>query len=297
MKYNFDKIIDRENTASIKFDLRKELFGKEDILPMWVADMDFATPDFIREAVILRAKHPVYGYTFRDQHFFESIMNWMQERHNWEIPKNHLCFSPGIVPALNVSMLAFTNPGDKVIVQPPVYFPFFSAVNDHNRVILHNQLINNNGYYTIDFEDFEKKAKEARLFILCHPHNPVGRLWKWEELEKIVDICKRYNVIIISDEIHSDLILTDRRHIPILHVPGADNITISCYAPSKTFNLAGMATSFLVIPDKDLRSKYEKMLNALHIGMGNLFGSIALQAAYDNGKEWLEKQRNKHADL
>ncbi len=289
MKYNFDEIINRENTASVKYDLRKELFGNEDILPMWVADMDFATPDFIRDAIIQRAKHPVYGYTFRDKQFFESIISWMKRRHNWEIPKDQIAFSPGVVPALNLSMLAYTRPGDKVIVQPPVYFPFFSAIKDHNRTILYNELINNNGFYEIDFTDFERKAKEAKMFILCHPHNPTGRLWSKNELQKLVNICKENNVLILSDEIHSDLILTNRKHIPVLHIPGSEQITIACYAPSKTFNLAGMSTSFLVIPEKKLKRKYEKMLNAIHIGMGNLFGNISLQAAYDHGEEWLEE--------
>lgn len=287
MKYNFDKITEREDTNSVKYDLRKEYFGKEDVLPMWVADMDFETPEFIRKAIIKRAEHPIYGYTVRKDSFFRSIISWMERRHDWKVEKDWISFSPGIVPALNICVLGFTEPKDKILIQPPVYYPFFRAVKDHDRTLIENVLANEEGQYRIDFDDFEKKAQEAKVFILCHPHNPVGRLWNYQELSRIVEICKKNNVIIFSDEIHSDLILTDNKHIPLLNIPGAKEITVSMYAPSKTFNLAGLSTSFLIIPDKNLKFKYDRTIDNLHMGMGNIFGNVALEAAYNEGEEWL----------
>ncbi len=289
MNYNFDKITKRENTNSVKYDLRKEYFGKENVLPMWVADMDFETPDFIREAIIQRAEHPIYGYTVRKDSFYNSIINWMGRRHDWKVEKDWISFSPGIVPALNMCVLGFTEPGDKILIQPPVYYPFFRAVKDHDRTLLENVLVNDKGHYKIDFDDFEKKAKEAKVFILCHPHNPVGRLWNHHELSGMVEICKKKNVIIFSDEIHSDLILTERKHIPLLNIPGADEITVSMYAPSKSFNLAGLSTSFLIIRDKKLKLRYDRTIDNLHMGMGNIFGNVALEAAYNEGEEWLKQ--------
>ncbi len=289
MNYNFDEIIDRENTSSVKFDLRNDVFGTPDVFPMWVADMDFATPPFIREAIIRRAMHPVYGYTFRSSAFHESILSWMSRRHQWEVDKSWISFSPGIVPALNMAVLAFTEPGDRIILQPPVYFPFFTAVKNHGREVAYNELICRDGNYYMDFEDLEKKAATAKMLILCHPHNPIGRLWKKEELESLLDICRRHHVLILSDEIHSDLILSEERHTPLLSLNNADEITTACYSASKTFNLAGLSTSFLISPNPELRQKYEKTLDNLHIGMGNLFGNEALIAAYTEGEEWLNQ--------
>jgi cysteine-S-conjugate beta-lyase len=291
MIYNFDKIIQRENTACVKYDLRKEFFGNATILPLWVADMDFETPDFIREAVIKRASHPVYGYTFRTDSFSQSIIDWMLKRHHWEIKKNWVSFSPGVVPALNMAVLAFTKPGDKVIVQPPVYFPFFTAVKNHGRELVYNQLIEKDGRYEMDFEDLEKKADEnTRLLLLCHPHNPVGRLWSKKELQTLIDICDRKNILIISDEIHSDLMLNGNVHIPLATISQkAADICLTCIAPSKTFNLAGLSTSALIIPNENHKKEYEKVLDHLHIGMGNLFGITSLESAYNHGGEWLDQ--------
>jgi len=289
MKYNFNTIIERENTDCVKYDLRKAFFGKEDVLPLWVADMDFETPDFIREAVIKRATHPVYGYTFRSDSFSKSVINWMKIRHKWEVKKEWVSFSPGVVPALNMAVLAFTNPGDKVIVQPPVYFPFFSAVKNHGRELVYNQLLESNGKYEMDFEGLESQIDErTKLLLLCHPHNPVGRLWSTKELERLVDICARKNIIIVSDEIHSDLMLNGNVHIPLASISEkAAEISITCIAPSKTFNLAGLGTSALIISNPDYKKIYEKILEDLHVGMGNLFGIVSTEAAYTNGEEWL----------
>ncbi len=289
--YNFDKIIQRENTACVKYDLRKVFFGTTSILPLWVADMDFETPDFIREAVLNRASHPVYGYTFRTGTFSESIVNWMHKRHKWVIKKEWVSFSPGVVPALNMAVLAFTKPGEKVVVQPPVYFPFFTAVKNHGRELVYNQLIEKNGRYEMDFDDLERKTDEkTRLLLLCHPHNPVGRLWSKQELETLVEICARKNILIVSDEIHSDLMLNGNVHIPLATLSQkAADISLTCIAPSKTFNLAGLSTSALIIPNEFHKKVYDKMLDDLHIGMGNLFGLISLEAAYNFGEEWLEQ--------
>lgn len=289
--YNFDKIIPRENTACVKYDLRKMFFGTASVLPLWVADMDFETPDFIREAIINRANHPVYGYTFRTGTFSESIVNWMYKRHKWMIMKEWVSFSPGVVPALNMAVLAFSKPGEKVIVQPPVYFPFFSAVKNHGRKLVYNQLREKEGHYEMDFNDLEKKIDaKTRLLFLCHPHNPVGRLWSYHELETLVEICTRKNILIVSDEIHSDLMLNGNTHIPIAKISQkAAEISLTCIAPSKTFNLAGLSSSALIIPNETLRKTYEKKLDDLHVGMGNLFGIVSLEAAYNSGEEWLEQ--------
>ncbi len=188
MTYNFDKITDRAGTASVKYDLRQFIFKNPDVLPMWVADMDLETPDFIREAVVARANHPIYGYTFRSESYYESIINWLQKRHNWKVEKDWILFSPGVVPALNFAVLALTNPGDEIIVQPPVYFPFFTAVKEHNRHLVYNQLQFKGGKYSINFDQLEQQAQTARMLILCNPHNPVGRAWKKDELSRLADI-------------------------------------------------------------------------------------------------------------
>ena len=291
--YDFDKIVDRRNTSSIKFDLRKQIFENENVIPMWVADMDFETPEFIRNAVINRANHPIFGYSIRGESYLNSIKNWLKNRHSWEIDSSWIVFSPGIVPALNFSTLAYTNKGDGILVQPPVYFPFFTAATDHNRTLLENQLKYEDGGYYIDFDDFENKARSATMFFLCSPHNPVGRLWTRDELERIGNICVENNVIIISDEIHNDLILPGHTHVPIATISKEiADITITCIAPSKTFNLAGMATSSLIISNEELRQKFEKQLNAMHLSLGNIFGAVASEAAYNYGDIWLEELVN-----
>lgn len=289
--YNFDKIIQRENTSCFKYDMRKVFFGDENIMPLWVADMDFETPDFIRQAVIRRANHPIYGYTFRSPSFASSITEWMRKRHGWEVQADSVSFSPGVVPALNMLVLAFTRPGDRIIVQPPVYFPFFSAVKSHRRRLVYNQLLEKNGRYEMDFEGLEKLIDpRTKMLILCHPHNPVGRLWDQEELKKLVDLCNRHQILIVSDEIHSDLVLGGKKFIPLATLsPEAATGSITCIAPSKTFNLAGLSTSALIIPDPEKRKIYEKKLEELHVGMGNLFGLVSLEAAYREGEEWLEQ--------
>lgn len=288
--YDFDKIIRRESTANYKYDLRKRFFGKDDVIPLWVADMDFETPIFIRDAILKRAKHPIYGYSFREKSYYKSIVEWVKKRHNWTIDAEWIVYSPGVVPALNLSTVQFTNEGDSIIVQPPVYFPFFSAVTDNKRVQLSNQLILKNGRYYIDFDDFEQKAQKAKMCFLSSPHNPVGRVWNKEELLKLGEICVRNNVIIISDEVHNDLILPGFKHIPIASLSSEiSDITVTCIAPSKTFNLAGLSTSSVIISNKDLRDKFEDILNRFHLSFGNLFGAIASEAGYTHGAQWVDE--------
>lgn len=291
--YNFDKIVDRLNTDNVKYDLREAYFGKSDVLPMWVADMDFETPDFIQEAIRKRAWHPIYGYSFRPEAYFTSIVKWVERRHHWKLEKDWILFSPGIVPALNMATLTYTKPGDGILVQPPVYFPFFSAVNNHNRKLIENQLVYQDGKYNIDFNDFEKKAKDAKLFFLSNPHNPVGRLWTKDELQKMGKICVENDVIIIADEIHCDLVLPGYKYIPMASLSKEISAkTVTCIAPSKTFNLAGMATSSLVIEDEGLRKQFAQTIDHVHVGSGNLFGNVASIAAYTHGDQWLDELLN-----
>ena len=290
-KYNFDEIIPRKGTNCIKYDATKQIFKSSDILPLWVADTDFRTPDFITEAIKKRADHEIFGYTFKPDSYFNSVTAWMQKRHNWPIKKEWISFSPGVVAGITLSIEAFSDPGDGVIVQPPVYFPFFSCVKGSGREMVQNPLKIENGRYTFDFEDLKKKInKHTRLLLLCNPQNPGGMAWKNKELKELSRICIENNIIIISDEIHSDLVYKENRHIPMAMVSEetAKN-SVVLMAPSKTFNVAGLATSVVIIPDKEKFDLYEKKLNTGHLGMGNIFGSVALEAAYTNGEEWLEE--------
>jgi len=289
--WSFDEPVKREGTSCIKYDLREEIFGVRDIIPMWVADMDFNTPDFITKALEKRLRHSIYGYSFRPAEYYESIINWQRKRHNWNTEKEWICFSPGIVPALNLCTLAFTEPGDTVIVQPPVYFPFFSAVKMHGRNLVFNKLSNQNGRWEMDLENLSESIDQrTRMIIISNPHNPVGRVWTVEELEKLADICLENDMVILSDEIHCDLVLPGHTHFPISCL--SDTVarrTVTCIAPSKTFNLAGLSTSSVIIPDPGLRQSFNSLIEKLHIGAGNIFGTTASIAAYTEGHEWLSE--------
>ncbi len=291
MRYDFDTVVDRRDTDSVKYDLRGKLFGKEDVLPMWVADMDFPVADFILDAIRQRLEHPILGYTFRSDRFSGSVTSWLERRHGWRVETEAIGFSPGIVPALNMSVLEFTDPGDMVVVQPPVYFPFFSAVSNHGRELVHNQLVKRDNRYEMDLEHLEELFKAgARLFFLCNPHNPVGRAWLQEELQELASLCVKYGVLVISDEIHSDLLLSGNRHIPFASLgKEVADLTLTCMAPSKTFNLAGLYTSVMIATNPDLMKRYEKILDAVHVGGDNILGQVALEAAYTQGDEWLDQ--------
>jgi len=287
---DFDKIISRENTNSVKYDLRSLYFGNKEVIPMWVADMDFETPSFIQEAVKKRAQHPIYGYSIKPKSYFDSIINWMEKRHQWKVKREHIAFSPGVVPGLVLALMTFSKPGDKIVVQSPVYFPFFSSVLDNGRQLVVNELLEKDNYYTIDFVDLEKKLKDTKtkVLLISNPHNPVGRVWKQEELEKMVALCLKYEVLLFSDDIHADLIFDGYKHRVAANIsPEAKQICISFMAPSKTFNMAGLSTSFVIIQDDNKRKAFENTIEAYHLGLGNLFGTVALEAAYEEGEEWL----------
>ena len=290
MKYNFDEIVNRENTDSVKYDLRKDIFGKDDVIPMWVADMDFKTPDFIINAIKERTKHEVFGYSFRPESYFKSIVNWVKRRHQWEINSEWISFGPGIVPAVNMAVMAYTNPGDKIIVQTPVYFPFFSAIKNNNRIQVENTLILKDGRYFIDFEDLAEKLKDAKMFILSNPHNPGGSVWKKDELKRLGEMCLENDVLVLADEIHSDLVFKTHKYIPLASVSEEiANNTVTFIAPSKTFNMAALATSSVIASNKELKEKYDHVLDTIHVGMGNVFGTVASEAAYNYGDEWLDQ--------
>jgi cystathionine beta-lyase len=288
--WNFDEPAPREGTNCIKYDRREETFGVKDVLPMWVADMDFNTPDFIVEAIRKRLDHEIYGYSFRPAEFFLSVIEWIKCRHNWAIEKEWISFCPGIVPALNFCTLAFTQAGDKIIVQPPVYFPFFSAAESHGRKLIHNILIESEGKWAMDYNSLIAGIDDkTKMIIISNPHNPVGRVWTPEELNNLADICLKNNILIISDEIHCDLVLPGFTHTPIasLSEKTADN-TITLIAPSKTFNLAGLSTSSVIIPNPVLRKSFNRIVENLHVGNGNIFGTAASIAAYTHGHKWLD---------
>jgi cystathionine beta-lyase len=289
--WNFDEIIDRENTNSLKYDVVPKLFGTKDVIPLWVADMDFKTPDFIVNAIKKRAEHEIYGYTIRNRPFFESVYNWMKYKHNWEVKKNWVSFSPGVVPALSMSVLAYTNPGDKIIVQPPVYFPFFSSIKNNGRQLVYNQLKHEDGDYHFDIEDLKQKIdSRTKMIMLSNPHNPVGKVWTKEELTELAEICLENDILMVSDEIHSDLIFAPHKHIPLASISeDIANKTIGMYAPSKTFNVAGLSSSVIIISNPKLKAIFDNMMDDFHLGNGNIFGNVALEAAYTYGAEWLNK--------
>lgn len=290
MNYSFDEIIPRENTNCVKFDIRKQYFGREDVIPMWVADMDFAVPPFVQEAVRKRAEHPVFGYSIIPESYREAIAGWQLKRFGWEIKKDWILFSPGVVTGLNVIVQALTEPGDRIIVQPPVYFPFFSSVENNGRKLVLNQLLEKDGVYTIDFEDLEAKMKDgAKMLVLCNPHNPVSRCWTREELEWLGAKGLEHGVIIVSDEIHCDLVFEPHRHIPMASLSEEiANNTITCIAPSKTFNLAGLYSSSIIIQNDSLRRRFKVAEERVHLS-ANLFGIVAAEAAYRHGEEWLRQ--------
>lgn len=288
-KYNFDEIVDRTGSNSLKYDARAMFFGKEDVLPLWVADMDFRTPDFIVEAIRKRANHEIFGYTFRPATYNQSIVNWLKKRHNWGIKPEWISFSPGVVAGLTIAIQALSEEGDGVIVQPPVYNPFYDSIKGTNRQMVENPLKLENGRYYFDLDDLRAKITPAtKLLLLSNPHNPGGMAWSNDELLALAQVCLEHKIIIISDEIHSDLIFEGHKHTPVASL--SDEIAQNCVtlmAPSKTFNTAGLTTSFVVIPNKRLFVAYERVMRLPHLHMGNIFGTVALEAAYTHGEEWL----------
>ncbi|MFJ9500700.1 MalY/PatB family protein [Brevibacillus centrosporus] len=291
MRYDFDKVINRLNTASVKWDEVDRIFGDKDLLPLWVADMDFQVPAPVTDALRARVEHGIFGYTERPESYYEAVIGWMERRHQWSVQKEWICHCPGVVPALSYLVQVFTQPGDKVIIQPPVYHPFTSVVADNGREVVHNPLKFEQGRYFMDFEDLRQKMDPSvKLLILCNPHNPGGRVWTKEELTELGNICLENNVMVISDEIHGDLILKGHKHIPFAAISEefAQN-SIICTAPSKTFNMAGMQTSNIIIPNQEYREAFQKMMSTLVLRMTNTFGVVATEAAYRHGDEWLDQ--------
>jgi len=294
MNYDFDQIIDRQNTGSIKCDFNQRFFGREDILPLWVADMDFQAPEAVIKALVKRAQHGIYGYSDGMEGYNKAIIDWMQERHGWEIQQDWITFSPGVVPALNELVRSLTKPGDKILIQSPVYPPFFQAIRNHGREVVNSELTLENGRYTMDFADLEEKFSSGiKMMILCNPHNPVGRVWDRGELERLGQLCLAHDILVISDEIHGDLIYEGYQHIPFASLsPELAAQSIVCTAPSKTFNLAGLQTSNLVIPNPKYRQAYQTSLNLTGIHHPNAFGITAMEAAYKYGGDWLNQLMN-----
>lgn len=280
--YDFDTVVDRAGSSSVKYDKCKELFGTDDILPMWVADMDFKSPQEVIEAAKKLCDIGVFGYSFRSASSIESFIKWVEERHNWRVKPEWISSAPGIVTALPLAVRVFSEKGDKVLIQTPVYPPFFASIKDTGRSIVTSPLDSNLGRYEINWNDFESKLKNGvKIFILCNPHNPVGRIWSKEELRRMGELCLKNNVTIISDEIHSDLTLYGNIHIPIASISEEiSSITITTTAPSKTFNIAGMMNSVIVCSSEKLLAIYNRELNILRLENGNIFGHITMEAAY-----------------
>ncbi len=287
MEYNFDEIIDRSNSGAMKHAYARMLFGRADVMPLWVADMDFRTGSFIIDGIKTRLDHGILGYTLPKDEYFESIMSWVKMQHAWDLEKHWIKHVPGVLPAISMAVLRFTKPGDKILVQPPIYPPFMSIANSNGRTVIYNQLEQKNGQFEINFEDLEEKAKLASMFFLCSPHNPGGRIWSKDELIRVADICYRNDVIVISDEIHADMALFGNKHIPFATVSKeAEKVSLTLMAPSKTFNMAGLSSAFCIASDSDLRQKYFSFIDDTHTGHGSMLGYDATIAAFRDGEEW-----------
>jgi cystathionine beta-lyase len=289
MMFDFDREIPRSGTDSVKWDGRTGYFGTDEVTPMWVADMDFAAPQAVIDALQARAAHPVYGYTLFPDSLFDALTGWLQRRHGWHVQREWIVMAPGVVPSLHAAVLAFSQAGESVIVQPPVYFPFMSSVTDTGRKLVLNPLKLEHGRYSFDLEHFEQSAAEgARLLMLCSPHNPVGRVWDRQELNDLLAIAHRYDLIVLSDEIHADLLYPGNTHIPLATLAGAMDNVITTVAPSKTFNIPGLGLSALIVPNPSHRAAIGKAFGLLHVSAANPFSMAAFTAAYHAGEPWLD---------
>lgn len=290
MKYDFDKPVDRNNTCCVKYDALEAVFGKTGLLPLWVADMDFETPDFIIDALKERLEHPVLGYACELPDYWPSVVDWQKRRNGWEIDPSHLAFVPGIVKGIGMVINVFTEPGDKIIIQPPVYHPFRLVPQKNGREIVWNPLKLTEHGYEMDLEQLESVIDGCRVLILSNPHNPAGVAWPVETLRRLAEICRRHGVIVISDEIHSDMYLFGKKHVPFATVSdAAREISITFAAPSKTFNIAGVITSYCVVPDDSLRERLFSWIYANEMDAKGIFPPVATAAAYRKGESWLEQ--------
>lgn len=288
MKYNFDEIIPRKNSDCLKYDKLQEMFGTDDALSMWIADMDFRTPPFVIEALRRRLDHEVLGYTFCSPKWKPAIQSWVSRRYGWNVKEEEIGFVGGIVPAISFAVQCFTAPNDKILIQPPVYHPYHHVVKDLGRTLVYNPLRLVDGQYEMDFEDFERKAVGCKLFLLCNPHNPGGRVWNADELSRIADICAKNGVIVISDEIHCDMALTGYKHTvfaTVSEVAAQNSVTLM--AASKTFNIAGLKSSYHIIKNEALRKQYSEYLTRSELDTAHLFATTAVAVAYNEGDEWL----------
>ncbi|MCA1033959.1 pyridoxal phosphate-dependent aminotransferase [Bacillus infantis] len=290
-KYDFHKAINRYETASVKWELTKDVFGSSDVLPMWVADMDFEPPKEVQNAISKRASHEVFGYTFVPPSASEAVQLWQKSQSGWEIGRSWVLYSPGVVPSISIAIQAVTSPGDKIMLQSPVYTPFFEMIEKNGRMAVNSPLELVEQRYEIDFQRFEEELKKGiKLFLLCNPHNPGGRVWTKDELLKIGELCAKYGCLILSDEIHSDLVFSPHIHIPIASLSAEfRDISITCIAPSKTFNIAGLQSSAVIIPNEQLREKFKAVQAQQGFFTLNIFGITALEAAYRHGRDWLDQ--------
>lgn len=285
-QYNFDEIIERRGTDCFKWDALKTFFGREDVTPMWVADMDFRSPDFIMEAIRKRCEHEVLGYTMPSKGYWQAVTSWLEKHYNIKTTKENLHFIPGIVAGISYALLCLTQPGDKVLVTTPVYPPFLNLPKESGHTLVCSPLKIVDGRFAIDFDDFVRKAKGCKLFIMSNPHNPAGTVWGAEVLQHIAEICEQHKVIVISDEIHADLTLPGHHHISYSTV---SNKGITFMAPSKTFNIAGLGSSVCYIADETLRKRFFGWLDALGVAGGNIFAFTAAEAAFAHGEDWLRQ--------
>ncbi|MCK7547819.1 MalY/PatB family protein [Marinobacter koreensis] len=293
----FDEPLSREQTQSVKFDARKAVFGREDVVPVWVADMDFPAPEAVTEALVRRAQHPVYGYTLFPESLYTAMIDWFRERHGWTIERESILMAPGVVPSLHAACLAYAGHGDGVIIQPPVYPPFFSSIKLTGRTVIENPLIaeqTDSGelHYRMDLEHLEACAaqSDARMLMLCSPHNPVGRVWSRDELEAVLAIARRHGLVVVSDEIHCDLVFPDASaHTILASLAGPDDKLVTAVAPSKTFNMPGLGLSALVIPDRDRRQALKAVFDQMHLPQCNPFSVAGFEAGYRKGGAWLDE--------
>ena len=290
MKYNFDEVIDRRGTSAIKLEGVKEIWGRGDLMPLWVADMDFATAPFVTEAIKKRCENPVLGYTAKPESYFQAIINWNKNRYGLEVEKEMISFVPGIVPGIGMALNAFTAPGDKVMIQPPVYGPFHWLNERNGRTLVINPLKLVDGMYRMDMDAFREQVKGCKVFILCNPHNPGGVVWTEEELQLVADICHEEGVLVFSDEIHADLTLPPYKHRPFAMV--SEKARMNCVtfmSPSKAFNMPGMTASHALVFNPKLRRKFRCFLESCEFDLGHAFAFLAVEAAYSNGTEWLDQ--------
>ncbi|EXG86450.1 bifunctional PLP-dependent enzyme with beta-cystathionase and maltose regulon repressor activities [Clostridium sp. ASBs410] len=292
MKYNFDIVVDRSENRAGKYDERQKKFGTADVIPLWVADMDFQTAQPIINACVEKAMEGIWGYTYRPDSYFDAILGWQFRRHGWKIDKEKVSWSLGVVPALSAIVKVFTRKGDSIMIQTPVYSEFYDITEAWERNVVENQLVEQDGKWTIDFADFEEKAKDpnVKIFLLCSPHNPLGIVWTKEQLQKMFEICHANDVLMVSDEIHSDLVFHGKKHIPTAMISEtAKDHVISCISGTKTFNLAGLQASTNVFPNLEMKAAFDKFWMNLDIHRNNAFSSVAMEAAFNEGEEWLEQ--------